>query len=249
MITLATHKSEFGEVNILRSEESGTIIYKAGGIFQSEADEAGTSTVSYIHALSGLVHGMRARRVLMIGCGGGTLATLLVRSGVRVAIVDPDPVAFKFARTYFRLPVGVECHIGDGFEHLKRANGLYDAIVLDAFEGDRIPVQFLAPSFFAAAWSALRAHGCFFANVHVLNDEDFGADLYAARAQEVWSDVRLLDAFGDVNRNAIVAAGDVCSLTPPKLEHVPVSGGETIAKELDAMRFRPPRAAHGSVPG
>jgi spermidine synthase len=244
LITLATHDSEFGEVTILRSDE-GTTIYKVGGIYQSEADEEGTSTVSYIHALCGLVRDTSARRVLMIGCGGGTLATMLVRYGIRVAIVDPDPVAFKFARTYFNLPAGAECHIGDGFEYLKRANGRYDSIVVDAFQADRAPSHFLAPAFFAAAWSALRSGGCFFANVHVMNDEDYAADLYAARAHEVWHEVKVLDAWGEVNRNSIVAAGEVANLLPPKIVHAPSSGAEAIARELEVMRFREPRTLNG----
>ena len=44
------------------------------------------------------------RDVLMIGCGGGTLATMLARSHVAVTVVDLHKLSFEIARKYFHLP-------------------------------------------------------------------------------------------------------------------------------------------------
>jgi spermidine synthase len=118
MIILAEHTSDFGTVTILQSKQTRSHIYRHNGVFQSEADANGVSTVPYIHAIFGLVRQTGARRVLMIGGAGGTLGTMLARSGCEVAIVDVNPVAFIFAHRYFALPWTVECHVRDGLEHL-----------------------------------------------------------------------------------------------------------------------------------
>jgi spermidine synthase len=75
---------------------------------------------------------MQASDVLMIGCGGGSLATMLDRAGVHVTIVDINPSAFRIAHKYFGLPREVDCHVADGRNFLRADRHRYDAIVLDA---------------------------------------------------------------------------------------------------------------------
>jgi spermidine synthase len=87
----------------------------------SLADRCGISTADYIHAMYGFLRQAGCRDVLMIGCGGGTLATMLRRVGVKVTIADIDGRSFEIARTYFHLPDDVECHIADGAVFLKQA--------------------------------------------------------------------------------------------------------------------------------
>ena len=38
----------------------------------------------------------------MIGCGGGTLRTMLTRAGQQVSIVEINPVSFTLAKRYFQ---------------------------------------------------------------------------------------------------------------------------------------------------
>ena len=86
----------------------------------------------------------------MIGCGGGTLATMLSRRGVAVTLVDIDPLSFEIARRYFHMPAAVECHAQDGADFLRRRSERYDAIVLDAFADAAIPPQSSEYRFFSA---------------------------------------------------------------------------------------------------
>jgi spermidine synthase len=241
MITIAEHKSEFGLVTICESKETRGLSYKHGDVFQSEADARGVSTAGYIHAIYGLIRQTRMRKVLMVGCGGGTLGTLLAHAGYRVAIVEIDPQSFVFARRFFGLPVTVECHVADGLDHLRTTNERYDAIVLDAYVGDTMPAHLKSPAFFAAMHTALRDGGCIFANVHLLDDSDTDADTLARALEAFWPNVRILDAMGQANRNAIVAAGAVTKLAPPQLEIVPQHNADIVESELKAMAFRVPR--------
>jgi len=243
MIALAKDVSVHGTVAVVESETTGRRSYKHNGIFQSEADADGVSTASYVHAIFGLVRQVHAKRVLMIGCGGGTLGTMLARFGHRVTIIDVNPAAFRFARRYFHLPRSVECRLADGYDHLKDTNARYDAIVLDAYDGDRFPEQFRSEAFLAHAATATGNDGFFLANIHTLDDDDRGADAYAALLAQLWPEVRLLDALGEPNRNTIAIAGPKRHLVPPWLELPPKIDAKLIADELGAMTFREARTS------
>lgn len=239
MITLARLSSTHGEVAILHHQGTGRVLYRQGEWYQSEADAHGVSLAPYIHAIYGLLLQAGCRDVLMIGCGGGTLATMLRRAGLGVAIVDVAAHSFALARQYFQLPADVPCHVADGHAFLTGHEERYDAIVLDAYEGDRIPAHFLTEDFLRLVQARLRPAGCMLANIHVLHDLDPAPDRFACMVENVWRDVRLLDARGLVNRNAIVMAGEVAMLERPSLVRVPDAAADEIAEELARLAFRP----------
>lgn len=239
MIAIATFESAFGEIEILKCRATGSRVYLQAGCYQTETDESGVSLVPYIHAIFGFLMQASARNVLMIGCGGGSLGTMLAKAGVRVTIVDDNPAAFRIARDYFGLPRTIDCHVADGREFLLGTGRRYEAIVMDAFAGDRIPHHLRTSSFFDLARSRLdRLRGCLLANVHVQHDLDMAPDQYAGIARGVWKEVRLLDTRGAINRNALVIAGNVKDLRKPTLLVPPLMGGEDIASHLDRMNFR-----------
>ena len=73
----------------------------------------------------------------MIGCGGGTLGTMLDRAGRSVTIVDINPQSIALARQYFSLPEQIPCHVVDGAAFLRRSQATFDAIIIDAFIEER----------------------------------------------------------------------------------------------------------------
>src|SRR5690606_17844776 len=77
MIVVARRTDETGEVRILRSRADGSHAYVRGDWYQSHADRSGVSLAAYVHALHGLVLQAGAVRVLVVGCAGGTLGTML----------------------------------------------------------------------------------------------------------------------------------------------------------------------------
>lgn len=242
MIRIAEYKSRFGAITILQAKNTGSLIYSQGGFFQSEADGDGVSLVSYIHAIYGLLQQVESRNIAMIGCGGGTLATMLFKDRRNVTVVDVNPQAFLLARKYFGLPGGVTCRVADGCEFLLSDSGEYDAMVLDAFAGDRIPAHVRSSSFFQLARNRLNRGGCIFVNVHVQHDRDYAPDLMAEAVAVAWPNVRILDAPGGRTRNAIVMAGAVLDLEKPVLRIRPQVSADEIEAELDAMEFRTWRA-------
>ena len=228
-----------GTIQLRKDSASGAVMYDLEGCGQSAADANGTSMASYIHALYGLLSQARSRNVLVLGGAGGTLATLLVRARAAVTLVDIDPKAFELARGHFQLPDSVTCHVADAEAFLHVGAESFDAIVLDVFIGNRIPEHLQTATFFAAAGARLAPGGVMLANVHVKHDFDDFADRMALAMRGSWSQVRVLAAIGQCPRNAVVMAGRVDTLRPPKLLAPPQTNPGGIRKELARLAFRP----------
>ncbi len=235
MIPLINLDHEFGQISVYRKKQNGEIVYLQDGYYQSRCDSAGVSVVTYVHVLYDFVLQTKAKKVLMIGCGGGTLGCMLARVGIEVIITDVNPAAIDIARKFFNLPVTIECIPTDGADYLAASTNIFDAVILDAYCGSRIPELFCTADFFKLVHSRLCGpSGSFFANVQVADDGD------------VWSCVRILDWPGAIYRNAIVAGGAVEALTAPALTLRPLSLSKSISRDLRQLRFIDDRIGHGS---
>jgi predicted O-methyltransferase YrrM len=235
------HASKYGVITLRFRKKSCTLTYAQKGGNQSTADCNGVSLDAHIHALYGLTLQRPGKNVLMIGCGGGTLGSMLARAGRQVSIVEIDPVSFTLARSYFGLPRDVACHVGDGLAFMQKTRRRYDIVIIDAFTGENIPDHLKGAAFFAAAGRCLRRDGIALVNVCLERKSDLTADRIAAGFKERGRPVRLLDSPGG-ERNAIVLAGDVSKLRRPKLLIPPQAGAKITGGELRAMRFRHRRA-------
>ena len=223
---------------IIRDERTGKVSYWQREYHQSAADRHGTSTADYIHAMYFFLMQARARTVLMIGCGGGTLATMLHRVGVAVTVVDLHQMSFDIARRYFHMPAQIECHTADGIAWMKSHRQTYDAIILDAFGEHGMPPSFMQPSFFKLAKARLKRGGLFLMNVIVEDDDDRTPDILVRAMHAQWRNVRLLDTDGWTDRNAVIAAGAVANLKKPTVLMPPSPGGAKLVKQLDILDWR-----------
>jgi cyclopropane fatty-acyl-phospholipid synthase-like methyltransferase len=227
---------------IIRDDTSGKVSYWQKEYHQSAADAHGVSTADYIHAMYFFLMQAGARDVLMIGCGGGTLATMLARSNVDVTVVDLHKFSFDIARKYFHLPDAVTCHVADGIQYLKANRRRHDAIVLDAFGEGGMPAAFMEPAFFKLAHSRLNPRqSLFLMNVIVDDDDDRTPDILVRTMRAQWGRVRLLDTDGWTDRNAVIAAGAVTNLKKPKVLMHPKPGGAKLERQLDILDWRPTR--------
>ena len=224
---------------IIQDRNTGKVSYWQKEYHQSVADAAGISTADYIHAMYFFLMQARVRDVLMIGCGGGTLATMLVRSDVKVTVVDLHKFSFDIARKYFHLPKAVTAHVADGIEYLKTHRQRNDALVLDAFGEGGMPEAFMQPAFFRLAKSRLKPrNSLFLMNVIVADDDDETPDDLVRALRRQWGRVRLLDTDGWIDRNAVIAAGAVTNLKKPKVLMPPSPGGGKLVNELDVLDWR-----------
>ena len=228
----------YGTISIFREPLTGITVYEVGDCHQSSADSRGTSLASYIHAIFSLLTQCKAQNILIIGCGGGTLGTMLIRDRRKPIFVDIDPTSFIIAKQYFSLPDTVICHVADGEQFLQNTPETYDSVVLDAFHGKIIPPHLQTSEFFNLVRRHLKPGGTIFANVRVAHDFDKSADIIAKNMRSVWTNVRVLDAEGVCGRNSIVMAGEVEKLREPKLLIRPKNDAHLVAFELQRLRFR-----------
>jgi spermidine synthase len=224
---------------IEQNNATGTVSYWRGGGHQSEADRDGVSLADYVHALYGLLRQSHAERIALIGCGGGTLANMLYRTGASVVAVDVDPASFVIARDYFQMPAAIEQCTLDGAEFLKGTRRRFDAIVLDAYMGQQIPAHLLGTDFFASVKARLRPHGVVLLNLIVADDADPWPHDIGAQLKAVFRQVRRLDRPGWTNRNAILAAGHVGALRRPRLLLRPQRRARSLAAALKTFEFCP----------
>ena len=227
---------------IVQDNRTGKVSYWQKEYQQSAADGRGISTADYIHAMYFFLRQVKAKDVLMIGCGGGTLATMLHRSGVKVTVVDLHKLSFDIARDYFHMPREIPCHVADGIAYLKKHRARHDALVLDAFGEGGMPAKFMRPEFFKLAKSRLKPrNSLFLMNVIVADDDDATPDNLVRTLRRLWSRVRLLDTDGWVDRNAVIAAGAVTKLTKPRILMAPKPGAAKMRRQLAILNWRATR--------
>lgn len=234
------HPSRFGTVKLRRNKRTGTLTYVLKGGHQSAVDRNGRSMDTYIHAIYGLIMQGRAKTVLMIGCGGGTLGTMLTAAGMKVTIVDIDPAAFVVAKAHFGLPEAVECHADDGLAFLEKTRRRFDVLISDAFIGEKTPKHLTGDDFCAAARRCLKPKGALFINVCLFRRNDLTADRLALRLKDHGWSVRLFDQRGSA-RNGVILAGNVKGLRAPHLLMPPEAERARVRRELKGSRFRPLR--------
>src|SRR5947208_17151056 len=89
---LGRYQGRNGQIEIVECSADGTRIYFEEGVRQSQATPDGESVFSYVRLMDELLH--RATNILVLGCGGGNLATRLARVGKDLTIVDNNTISF-----------------------------------------------------------------------------------------------------------------------------------------------------------
>jgi hypothetical protein len=97
---LGRYQGRDGQIEIIESWD-GTRVYFEGGVRQSQATLDGESVFTYVKIMDELLS--RPEHILVLGCGGGNLATRLWRLGKKLTIVDINPLK--------RPPEGLLCAI------------------------------------------------------------------------------------------------------------------------------------------
>jgi predicted membrane-bound spermidine synthase len=238
---LARRANPFGEIRIVSNRRTGAISYVQGSWYQSRADRFGVSLMGYIHAIFGLLVGLNAQRIALIGGAGGTLGSMLARIGRDVTIVDIDPHAFKAARAHFGLDDSVQCRIADGRRYLAGTRTRFDAIVVDAYWRGTAPAHLCTAEFFALARRRLARNGAILFNAIAGSDSDPHPDRIAESMMAAGLPARILDTLGETHRNAIVLGTRARLPRPPRLLMRPAVMADDLAEELEAMVLRAPR--------
>lgn len=237
MALLKKFETDFGTIRVTRFKRDGSLAYYQNGCFHSQANRKGISICGYVHVIQEVIRQSHARNILIIGCAGGTLATMLRHLKCRVTVVDINPMAFVIARRYFSMPDDVRCVRRDGIAYLRTTRKYYDAVVIDVFGANNaVPPKFVTKDFFKSVRNILSHAGIMVMNVMTMNDEDTRADGIARNAQNAGMDVTLFDWPSQKDRNTLIV-GDM-----RRYVHIP-SGHEPswIQDDLSGIIRRQPR--------
>jgi spermidine synthase len=200
---LGRYQGKNGEIEIVECLRDGTRIYFEEGVRQSQATPDGESVFTYVKLMDELLY--RSTNILVLGCGGGNLATRLARLGKRLTIVDNNPISFVIAHKFFGLPDDLPCMVSDFRKFIYQDDTLYDGIAIDVGgPGFRFNEEFDIETCDAIR-TRLAPGGRIVMNVLVTNDIDPMPDRIAARLAGDSLRVWIVDEQGIEDRNAIIA--------------------------------------------
>lgn len=121
--------------------------------------------------LGALYINTKPKRVLLIGLGGGTIATaihkLIPSADIDIVEINRDMlyVARKFF--FFNPTQNIHVCIEDGSDFIRKAApNSYDLIILDAFNKDYVPESFLTDDFVMDVKKCLKQHGIVAVNTY-----------------------------------------------------------------------------------
>lgn len=144
---LARRDGLFGSISVMERQSDGARLYCINDSVQTLMLPEGVSGFGYVHATMLLV--AKARNLLMIGGGGGSLATMLAREGARVTVIEIDPAAEAIARDFFGLHGGVNWLTADPIAFVENYGGVFDAVIIDACDCNGLVSPFDQPQVIA----------------------------------------------------------------------------------------------------
>ncbi|MDQ9171688.1 fused MFS/spermidine synthase [Oxalobacteraceae bacterium R-40] len=142
------------------------------------------------------------QRVGVVGLGAGTMASY-GRAGDYYRFYEINPLVVELARSQFSFlsdtPAKVETAMGDARLSLERENPQrFDALVVDAFSGDSIPVHLLTREAFAVYFRHMKPGGIL--AVHISNRNLDLAPVVKHAVDYYRKEARLVDADPDYGR-------------------------------------------------
>jgi spermidine synthase len=146
---------------------------------------------------AGLLANPGARRVLVIGLGGGVIPRAMRRIDpeLRIDVVELDPAVVDVAKRHFgyREDRALRTFIGDGRVFVRRrarAGERYDLIVIDAYERVYVPEHLMTREFVAEVRALLAPGGVVASNTFARGPL---APYEAATYQSVFGAMRMVD--------------------------------------------------------
>lgn len=169
------------------------------------------------------------KRVLLVGLGGGAMATFIKRSfpEVTLDVVELDPMVLEVAQEYFGFQKDAmgEVRVGDGRTYLRKTERLYDIIFLDAYKAGELPFHLTTAEFMRLVRSRLKPEGVVAAHLWGKNLNRY-FDAQIKTLQAVFPRVYLFEAGG----GSFLLFGSRSDRT--------ISRQEAVASASEIVRFR-----------
>jgi spermidine synthase len=242
MKILGRYKGKLGDIAVWESEKTRDRFYLEGEVFQSQSSAAGESRLPYVKMMEAFLSD--AKKVLLLGCGGGNLATMLARLGKSVTVVDHNPVSFDLAKRFFGMPKEISCVVADFEEYLATETRSFDGIAIDVGGPGFCYEEKFDPATCHSITARLSPGGRAILNMLVATDFDAAPDLIGGDLSEGHLSSWIFDQPGLLNRNVLVASLPKARGAANKRYMMEFS---TTTGQLWALR-RPRRPSHSRKP-
>jgi spermidine synthase len=185
--TLHTEQTPFQKLDMIETEEFGTMLTLDGMVMTTERDEfVYHEMVAHVP----LFTHPNPKHVLVVGGGdGGVIREVVKHPGVeKVTLVEIDDLVIETSKQYLPTIASafsdpkVEVIVGDGFMHIAESTDAYDVIMVDSTEPVGPAVKLFEKGFYEGISRALKKDGIFVAQT---DNPWFKADLI----RQVFSDV------------------------------------------------------------
>ncbi len=145
---LETSQSLYGRLQVLDVADGGErfrYLRCDRSLLGAQRSSTGESPFQYVYVIEG-VHWARprARSMLQIGLGIGSLPRRMERYGNRTDVVEIDPEVARLAREHFDFTPTGDVFLEDGRTFLRRTERRWDLIVHDTFTGGSTPAHLLS---------------------------------------------------------------------------------------------------------
>ena len=204
MRVVARFNGRNGEISVIEEVATGARYYHEAGVFQSYVLPGGQPGLAYVRLMTALLAG--GKNVLLVGCGGGALATMLYRLGRSVTVIDDNPISFELARQFFWMPRGIRCIAAGMREFLSRGGCHFDAIGVDVGGPSCSYEDVLDHAACARLRAALHGAGRIAVNIACDRAEDPAPDRIGATLESEELDVWLYEERPLAGRNVVILA-------------------------------------------
>ena len=224
--------------------------YLMDGLAQCVLLDDRRSGSSYTYSMEALGRGMvsDAKRILVLGLGGGILPMRYADDGTEIDVVEINPQSIPLAVEYFKYDDKVaNHHVMDARVFVRETQNKYDIIYADLFHGDATPEYLLSAEFMSDLAGCLTPRGGVVFNMVGHSDPRFEPALYSyvKTAKAVWPNVLFFHPGNPGLRNLmlIASADSLDSFRPANIDIPRSVRGEVmqllaIARPLDEEKLR-----------
>jgi spermidine synthase len=160
-----------------------------------------------------------ARKLLILGLGGGTMQQLAAKifPGIEIVSVDIDEVMVQTAKDYFdldsipnhRIIINDACRVIVEPEVFDIKEGMFDSAIVDIFVGDKFPELGKSGNFIGSLKRLVRPGGFILFNRIYHGDHQAEVNLFIEMLHEFLVDVQSIIIAGKTNSDNVLIYGRV----------------------------------------
>ncbi|MGC8479303.1 MAG: spermidine synthase [Candidatus Micrarchaeia archaeon] len=155
-------KSFGKKIEISEDEKYKTL--KFNGVIQSRVNKKSVFSGEYWDLIPPVCYVFEKPNILMIGLGGGSIikeiSKIFTRANIDVVEINNEVISLY--KNFFKdneIEDSVKIYNKNGFDFVSSRKNTYDIIILDAYEIDNIPEEFLTEEFVKNSYRSLKENG------------------------------------------------------------------------------------------